>query len=71
MKNNRAIKRRPALILASLRAIESYQPEQERLFDDRFSRALLPGLWKVCLLPGFRQDLCINFTKAPCPGKGV
>lgn len=55
MKNSHTSKAKPALTLAFLRAIEAYQPERERLFDDRFSQALMPGLWRVCLLPGLRD----------------
>lgn len=42
-------------VMALLRAIESCRPEGERLFDDRFSRGLLPAPWKVFLLPGLRH----------------
>jgi len=32
---------------AIIRVIESYRPEKERLFDDRFTRGLLPTLFRV------------------------
>jgi methyltransferase (TIGR00027 family) len=55
MKDNSKIRIRPALTLAFLRATEAYQPERERLFDDRVSRDLMPGSWKVFLFPGLRH----------------
>jgi len=44
-------------VMALIRAIESYRPERDRLFDDRFSRGLLPGSWRAFLLPGVRHAL--------------
>ena len=38
---------RTAEKVAFLRAIEAYQPERERLFDDQVSRELIPGSRKV------------------------
>jgi len=38
-----------ALSVASLRGMESYYPENERLFYDRISIHLMPPLWKVFL----------------------
>lgn len=67
MKANRTIRVRPALTLAFLRALESYRPEPERLFDDRFSRGLMPGLWKVSLLPGFRHAI-VALMEENAPG---
>ena len=67
MKEDRAIPTVPALKLAFLRAVESYQPEHERLFDDRFSRGLMPGLWKVFLLPGLRHAI-VALTELVGPG---
>lgn len=32
---------------AIIRVIESYRPEKESLFDDRFTRGLLPPLFRV------------------------
>ncbi|HUT69504.1 MAG TPA: class I SAM-dependent methyltransferase [Desulfatiglandales bacterium] len=67
MKEGSAIAKVPALRLAFLRAVESYHPEQERLFNDRFSRGLMPGLWKVFLLPGLRHAL-VALTEQVGPG---
>jgi methyltransferase (TIGR00027 family) len=55
MKDNSAIHARFARTLALLRAIESYRPEGERLFDDRFSRQFVTGTWRFFLYPGIRQ----------------
>ena len=55
------------IVMALIRAIESYRPERERLFDDRFSRGLVPGLWKVLLLPGLRHAL-VALAEARGPG---
>jgi methyltransferase (TIGR00027 family) len=67
MKQDSAITRVPALRLAFLRAVESYHPEQERLFNDRFSRGLIPGLWKVFLLPVLRHAI-VALTERVGPG---
>jgi methyltransferase (TIGR00027 family) len=67
IKEDRAITTMPALRLAFLRAVESYQPEHERLFDDRFSRGLMSGLWKVFLLPGLRHAI-VTLTELVGPG---
>jgi methyltransferase (TIGR00027 family) len=67
MKNNSAINMRPALTLAYLRALEFYRPAQERLFDDGFSRDLIPASWKISLLPGIRQAI-VAFMEAFVPG---
>ena len=44
-------------LMALLMTIESSRPEGQRLFDDRFSRNLLPVLWRVLLLPGLYHVL--------------
>ena len=67
MKQDSAIARVPALRLAFLRAVESYHPERERLFNDRFSCGLMPGLWKVFLLPGLRHAI-VALTERTGPG---
>jgi methyltransferase (TIGR00027 family) len=67
MKQDSATTKVPALRLAFLRAVESYHPEQERLFDDHFSRGLMPGLWKIFLLPGLRHAL-VALTERVGPG---
>jgi methyltransferase (TIGR00027 family) len=67
MKEDHAITTVPALRLAFLRAVESYQPDQKRLFDDRFSRDLMPGLWKIFLLPGLRHAI-VALTELVGPG---
>jgi methyltransferase (TIGR00027 family) len=67
MKQDSATTSVPALRLAFLRAIESYRREQERLFNDRFSRDLMPGLWKVFLLPGLRHAI-VGLTERVGPG---
>jgi methyltransferase (TIGR00027 family) len=67
MKQESAIAKVPALRLAFLRAVESYHPEQERLFNDRFSRGLMPGLWKAFLLPGLRHAI-VALTERVGPG---
>jgi methyltransferase (TIGR00027 family) len=67
MKDDRAANPGPALGLAFLRAVESYRPEQERLFDDRFSRDLMPGVRKVFLLPGLRHAM-LALTEWAGPG---
>ena len=67
MKQESATTEVPALRLAFLRAVESYHREQERLFDDRFSRGLMPGLWKVFLLPGLRHAI-VALTERVGPG---
>jgi methyltransferase (TIGR00027 family) len=67
MKEDSAITTVPALRVAFLRALESYRPDQERLFDDRFSRGLMPGLWKVFLLPGLRHAI-VALTEQVGPG---
>ncbi len=44
------------LAAAAVRAIESYRPEKERLFEDRFARRFLPPVWRGIIellrLPG-------------------
>jgi len=65
--NNNTDNSRRALILAYLRAIESYRPERERLFDDRFSRDLMPLSSKISLLPGFRHAI-VAMMEANVPG---
>jgi methyltransferase (TIGR00027 family) len=67
MKQDSASANLPALRLAFLRAVESYHPEQVRLFNDRFSRGLMPGLWKVFLLPGLRHAI-VALTEQVGPG---
>jgi methyltransferase (TIGR00027 family) len=67
MKQDNAATEVPALRLAFLRAVESYHREQERLFNDRFSRSLMPGLWKVFLLPGLRHAI-VGLTERVGPG---
>ena len=67
MKEDNATTLPPALNLAFLRAVESYRPEQERLFDDQFSRNLLSGVWKVFLLPGIRHAM-VALTELVSPG---
>jgi methyltransferase (TIGR00027 family) len=67
MKNNSPINIRPALTLAYLRAVESYRPTPDRLFDDYFSRDLIPASWKISLLPGIRQAI-VSFMEAFVPG---
>jgi methyltransferase (TIGR00027 family) len=44
-------------VMAFSRVAESLRPAEERLFDDRFSRVLLPGVWQLLLLPGLRHAL--------------
>jgi methyltransferase (TIGR00027 family) len=58
---------RTAEKVAFLRAIEAYQPERERLFDDRVSRELIPSSWKISLLPGVRHAI-VTFTEQFAPG---
>jgi methyltransferase (TIGR00027 family) len=58
---------RGALNLAFLRAVESYQPDDKRLFEDRFSRYLMPGLWKLFLLPGLRNGV-VALSEQAAPG---
>lgn len=58
---------RRALTLAYLRAVESYRPKRERLFDDRFSRDLIPTSSKISLLPGFRHAI-VAMMEANVPG---
>lgn len=45
-----------ALAAAAVRAIESYHPEEERLFEDRFAHRFLPPVWRGIIellrLPG-------------------
>lgn len=67
MKEDSAVTPPPALNLAFVRAVESYRPEPDRLFDDRFSRGLLPGLWKVFLFPGLRHAM-VALTEQISPG---
>ncbi len=67
MQEDNAVTPPPALNLAFLRAVESYRPEQERLFDDQFSRGLLSGPWKVFLLPGVRHAM-VALTELISPG---
>ncbi len=67
MKDNSKIRIRPALTLAFLRAIEAYQSERERLFDDQVSRELMPSSWKISLLPGIRHAI-VTFTEQFAPG---
>jgi len=67
MRQDSATAKVPALRLAFLRAVESYHPEQVRLFNDRFSRGLMPGLWKVFLLPGLRHAI-VALTERVGPG---
>lgn len=54
MKSDSAIK--SALAPAAVRAIESYRPRKERLFDDGFAIGFLPPVWRgiieVLRLPG-------------------
>ena len=57
----------PTLRIAFIRAAESHQPAQKRLFEDSFSRRLLPGVWKLFLLPGLRQAM-IGMTEKVGPG---
>lgn len=67
MKDNSLYNSRPALVAAYLRSVESYRPEAERLFDDRFSRELIPPAWKISLLPGLRQAI-VALIEASIPG---
>jgi len=53
MTDNSLNNSRPALVAAYLLSVESYRLKAERLFDDRFSRELIPSAWKISLLPGF------------------
>jgi methyltransferase (TIGR00027 family) len=41
--------------MACMRAMEAQRPPAERIFDDPFSRRLLPGAWKALLFPGLRH----------------
>ncbi len=54
-------------VMALMRAAEAQRPATERLFDDSVSRLLLPGLWKVLLLPGVRHAL-LALTEKRGPG---
>jgi methyltransferase (TIGR00027 family) len=67
MKDDNAIITTPTLKLAFFRAVESYMPEPKRLFDDSFSRDLMPGLWKVFFFPGLRQAV-IALSERVGPG---
>ncbi len=67
MKDTSIYNSRLALTLAYLRSVESFRPERERLFDDRFSRDLLPRSWKISLLPGLRQTI-VALMEANIPG---
>lgn len=67
MKDNSSVHTRFAMTLALLRAMEAYRPEQERLFDDRFSRGFLPGWWVIYLLPGLRNAHMISIESS-APG---
>jgi methyltransferase (TIGR00027 family) len=59
------------LATAANRAIESYVPERQRLFDDHFTLKLLPTVWqvalKVLLLPGPR-DIFLAWRERQAPG---
>jgi methyltransferase (TIGR00027 family) len=69
MKDHNKIKKtaRTAEKVAFLRAIEAYQPERERLFDDPVSRELIPSSWKISLLPGIRHAI-ITSAEQFAPG---
>jgi hypothetical protein len=41
----------------ALRALEVYRPESERIYDARFDHALLPGFWRILMLPGIQHSL--------------
>ncbi len=60
-----------ALGPAALRAAESYQPEAERLFDDRFTIGLLPPLWQLVIrlmrIPSLRNSL-LKMRERQFPG---
>jgi protein-S-isoprenylcysteine O-methyltransferase Ste14 len=47
------------LVATALRVTESYRPEGERLFEDRFGRDFLPPVWRLLLLPGVRHALIV------------
>jgi hypothetical protein len=55
------------LVATALRVTESYRPEGERLFEDRFGRDFLPPVWRLLLLPGVRHAL-IATTEKRGPG---
>ena len=67
MKDRSKNQTRSARTLALLRAIESYQPEGERLFEDTFSRRFIPGSSRLFLLPGPRRVL-IALMEMNAPG---
>ena len=67
MKENNGNQTRFARTLALLRAIESYQPDSERLFEDTFSRRFIPGSSRLYLLPGLRHAL-IALMEMNAPG---
>jgi len=60
-----------ALAAASIRAIESYRPEGERLFEDHFTRSLMPPFWhavvKLLSLPGL-GDAVLAIRERQFPG---
>jgi methyltransferase (TIGR00027 family) len=56
---------------AGTRAVELYQPEHQRLFEDRIGWLLLPPGWRIFLgffyLPGFRQ-VVLSLRERRMPG---
>ena len=55
------------LLMSLLRAIESSSPEDQHLFEDPVSQAMLPWYFKPFLLPGLRQ-LVVAVTERRGPG---
>ena len=55
------------LFATALRATESLRPEEERIYDARFTYKLLPPAWRGLLLPGIRHAL-IALLSARAPG---
>lgn len=49
--------------MALFRAIEASRPQNERLFSDEISRALLPFPWWIFTLPGFRETFVVMAEK--------
>lgn len=51
-------------LATTIRAIEVYRPEGERIYDARFDYALLPTFWRWLMLPGIRHGLSSVLEKA-------
>lgn len=54
----------------TVRALEIYRPESERIYDARFDHALLPAFWRLLMLPGIRHGLSalLERTSMGTPG---